>query len=74
MPRNAVNLSPTWAADGRVLFFISSLDGAKDVWRVPLGSNGHPAGAPERLSTGLDGSDVESLSRWTDDGVLYPAA
>jgi serine/threonine-protein kinase len=62
MPRNAVNLSPTWGADGRVLFFISSLDGAKDVWRVPLGSSGRPAGAPERLSTGLTAQTL-NLSR-----------
>jgi Tol biopolymer transport system component len=57
-----VNLSPTWGADGRGLFFISSLDGAKDVWRVSLGASGRPAGAPERLSTGLTAQTL-NLSR-----------
>ncbi|HEU5154275.1 MAG TPA: protein kinase, partial [Gemmatimonadales bacterium] len=61
VPRNAVNLSPTWAPDSRSLFFISSLDGAKDFWRAPLTSDGRLAGAPRRLSTGLTAQTV-SLS------------
>jgi eukaryotic-like serine/threonine-protein kinase len=62
IPRNAVNLSPTWAPNSRALFFISSLDGARDLWRIPLTSDGRAAGPAERLSTGLAGQTM-SLSR-----------
>jgi Tol biopolymer transport system component/tRNA A-37 threonylcarbamoyl transferase component Bud32 len=53
IPRNAVNLSPSWAPDSRSLFFVSSLDGAKDLWRIPLASSGRGSGPPKRLTTGL---------------------
>ncbi|HUR07079.1 MAG TPA: protein kinase, partial [Nonomuraea sp.] len=57
-PHRALNLSPAWTPDSRGLFFISDRDGAKDVYRARLNSEGHPAGLPERLSTGLDAHTV----------------
>jgi Tol biopolymer transport system component/tRNA A-37 threonylcarbamoyl transferase component Bud32 len=53
-PNRSLNLSPTWAPDSRGLFFISDRDGAKDIYRARLTSDGRLAGPPERLSTGLN--------------------
>jgi Tol biopolymer transport system component len=53
-PHRALNLSPTWARDSRGLFFISDRDGAKDIYRARLTTEGRLAAAPERLSTGLN--------------------
>jgi Tol biopolymer transport system component/tRNA A-37 threonylcarbamoyl transferase component Bud32 len=53
-PHRALNLSPAWTPDSRGLFFISDRDGAKDVYRARLTSDGRLANRPERLSTGLN--------------------
>jgi eukaryotic-like serine/threonine-protein kinase len=50
----ALNLSPSWSSDRRSLFFVSSRDGAKDVWRASLTAGGALVRPPERLSTGLN--------------------
>jgi Tol biopolymer transport system component len=62
MLRDGVNLSPSWGPRGRSLFFISSRDGAEDIYQMPLGARGRPAGPPVRLTTGLDAYTV-AMSR-----------
>ena len=56
-----LNSSPTWSADGRWLYFVSNRDGPRDIYGVPIASNGTAAGAPVRLSTGL-GAHTISLA------------
>jgi Tol biopolymer transport system component len=50
----SLNASPTWSADARWLYFISDRDGPRDLYGIRLGSDGHPSGAPVRLTTGLN--------------------
>ena len=38
-----LDLSPTWAPDGRHLFFVSSRGGTRDIHRIRLGASGEPA-------------------------------
>jgi eukaryotic-like serine/threonine-protein kinase len=52
-PRTAINLSPSWTPDSRALFFISSRDGSKDIYRASLTAKGALSGTPQRLTTGL---------------------
>jgi len=61
-PKTAINLSPTWTPNSRALFFISNLEGNKDVYRAELTSDGALAGQPRRLSTGLNAQSI-SLSK-----------
>jgi Tol biopolymer transport system component/serine/threonine protein kinase len=63
---NTLNTSPVWMPDHRALLYISSRDGARDVYRVELDKRGSPAGAPQRITTGL-GAHTLSLTR---DGSL----
>ncbi|HEX9699863.1 MAG TPA: protein kinase [Acidobacteriota bacterium] len=48
------NVSPAWLPDSRHVLFVSNKDGARDVYVVPIGGTGTPAGPPRRLTTGLD--------------------
>jgi Tol biopolymer transport system component len=57
----ALNTSSTWLPDSRGLLFVSSRDGERDVYRVALDRDGHPAAPPERLTAGL-GVHTISLS------------
>ncbi len=54
----SLNLSPVWLPHGRALLFVSSQDGGRDIYRVALGSDGHPAAPARRLTTGLDAVTV----------------
>ena len=47
------NQAPAWAADGRWLYFVSSVDGPFDIYAVHLSPRGTADGTPTRLSTGL---------------------
>jgi Tol biopolymer transport system component len=67
----SLNLSPAWANDGRRLFFVSSRDGARDVYSVAINRSGLTAGMAERLTTGLNAHEI-SLS--TDMKALAYAA
>jgi Tol biopolymer transport system component/DNA-binding SARP family transcriptional activator len=58
----ALNTSPAWLPDGRSLLFVSSRDGSRDVYRIAIDRSGKPAGAPARLTTGLDIHTID-LSR-----------
>jgi Tol biopolymer transport system component len=50
---------PGWSPDGGSIYFSSSRGGGLNVWRVPVGPNGAPAGPAEQLTTGA-GEDVQS--------------
>jgi Tol biopolymer transport system component/tRNA A-37 threonylcarbamoyl transferase component Bud32 len=47
------NLSPAWLPDGTLLF-VSTRDGARDIYAVRLDRSGAPREAPVRLTTGLE--------------------
>ncbi len=47
------NLSPAWMPDGTLLF-VSTRDGARDIYAVRLDRSGTPREAPVRLTTGLE--------------------
>ncbi|MBW8772182.1 MAG: PD40 domain-containing protein, partial [Gemmatimonadetes bacterium] len=55
------NQSPAWAADGRWLYFVSSVDGPFDIYALRLTRRGTPDGTPQRLTTGL-GAQAISLA------------
>jgi eukaryotic-like serine/threonine-protein kinase len=57
----SLNQSPVWFRDGRWLYFVSDRDGPRDIFAVPIGSDGRAAGRPVRLTTGL-GAQSLSLS------------
>ena len=51
---NQLNQSPVWWPDGRRLLFISNRDGTPDIYAIDLVESSYPAGAPVRLTTGLN--------------------
>jgi Tol biopolymer transport system component/tRNA A-37 threonylcarbamoyl transferase component Bud32 len=67
----SLNTSPVWGAGGRVLLYVSSRGGARDIYVQPLRRNGEAVGAPERLTTGLNPHSI-SLSR--DESLLAYSA
>ncbi len=50
----ALNMSPAWAPDGRSLYWVSSREGTRDIFRTQLSSSLGPAGRPTRLTTGIN--------------------
>jgi Tol biopolymer transport system component len=48
------NASPSWASDGRSLFFVSDRGGSTDLLRQPLAPDGTPMGRPQQLTTGVE--------------------
>ncbi|MFI5038251.1 MAG: hypothetical protein ACHP93_07205, partial [Solirubrobacterales bacterium] len=52
------DLNPVWSASGRFVYFSSNRGGGFNVWRLPVGGDGRPDGAPEQVTTGA-GQDVE---------------
>ena len=53
-----VSLSPQWSVDGSRLFFVSNRDGTRDVYVVPVGSDGRPRGTPDRVTVGLGAQSI----------------
>jgi len=53
-----LHASPAWMPGGRDLLFLSNAEGGLDLYRVRLGRSGRAAGAPERLTTGLNARAV----------------
>ena len=49
----SLNIDPTWRTS-RELLFVSNRDGARDIYRQPIGGDGRPDGPPLRLTTGLN--------------------
>ena len=54
----SLNLSPQWSPDGRALYYVSDRAGSRDVYRIRVDRTGHPAGTPERLTTGLEAHSI----------------
>ena len=52
------NINPVWSPSGRFIYFSSYRGGGMNVWRVPVGPDGMPMGAPQQLTTGA-GQDVQ---------------
>src|SRR5689334_20719377 len=49
----SANQSPAWSPDERWFYYVSSVDGPRDIYAVRVGNDGAPAGRPRRLTTGL---------------------
>jgi serine/threonine-protein kinase len=56
-----LDVSPVWSPDGSALFFVSSRNGSRDVFRVAI-AGGDPQGAPEQITSGLNAHGID-LSR-----------
>jgi Tol biopolymer transport system component len=59
----ALNLSPVWSADGRVLFFVSNREGPRDIYAAEIGDDGRVRSDPWRVTTGLG---VQSIALSAD--------
>ena len=59
------SISPTWAPDSRRLLMVSTQSGARDVYQINIDNDGHPRGAPVRISTGLNPSLISLSSDGT---------
>ncbi len=57
----SLNQSPVWSPDSRWVYFVSDRDGPRDVYAVPVASDGRADGQPLRLTTGLGAASL-SLS------------
>jgi Tol biopolymer transport system component/serine/threonine protein kinase len=53
------DICPVWSPSGRFLYFSSYRSGGLNVWRVPVGTDGSPAGSLHQLTTGA-GQDIEA--------------
>jgi Tol biopolymer transport system component len=62
----SLNIDPTWRTS-RELLFVSNREGARDIYRQPIGSDGRPDGPPLRLTTGLN---VHTVSLAADGSSL----
>jgi eukaryotic-like serine/threonine-protein kinase len=60
---NRFHASPTWAADGQALLFVSNRDGGLDLYQLALDRAGTPRGAPVRLTTGLEAEAVSLAAK-----------
>jgi serine/threonine-protein kinase len=58
-PGASLDVSPVWSPDGRALFFVSSRNGSRDVFRVPLTRGGDPQGTPEQVTSGLNAHSID---------------
>ena len=45
--------SPTWSADGSILYFVSNRGGSMDLWQLNMPKDGKPKGPPEQLTVGI---------------------
>ncbi len=75
-PGTWMDVSPVWSPDGRALFFISSRNGSRDIFRVAIAGDGTPRGAPEQISSGLNahGIDIARDSKTIAYSVYTPYA
>ena len=46
------NLSPSWSADSKMLYYVSNRGGSLDLWQQPMDA-GIPVGDPERVTVGV---------------------
>jgi len=57
----SLNQSPAWSPDGRWLYYVSNRRGRGDIYATRIARDGHAAGDPMRLTTGLNAQSI-SLS------------
>jgi len=62
---DGVNLSPAWLRSEMSLLFVSNREGGRDVYSLPLSSDGVPTGKARALTTGINAWTV-SVSAGTD--------
>ena len=56
-------INPAWSPRGNFVYFSSDRGGGMNVWRLPVGADGKPAGPSQQLTTGA-GQDIEiSISK-----------
>ena len=59
--KGSMHESPEWSSDGKTLYFVSDIDGPRDLYGVSVTSTGVANDVPVRLTTGL-GPQSASLS------------
>lgn len=64
------NVNPFWSPTGRFIYFSSYRGGGMNVWRIPVRSDGSPAGAPQQLTTGA-GQDLHVAISPRGDRLAY---
>jgi Tol biopolymer transport system component len=57
-PKTDMNNSPVWSADERRLYFVSSREGANDIYSVEIDDRGAPSSEPVRITTGLSAYSI----------------
>lgn len=57
-----VSVSPAWSVDGRSLFFVSDLEGYRDIYVADFDRGGVPS-QPRRVTTGLDAHSLSLSAR-----------
>ena len=63
----ALNQSPVWSADGRVLFFVSNREGPRDIYAAEIGDDGRVQEDLRRVTTGIG---VHSIALSSDGRLL----
>ena len=61
----AINQSPAWSPDGRHLYYVSSRNGPRDIYAIPISDRGEPVGEAVRLTVGLNAQSVSLASDGT---------
>lgn len=56
--RRFLHMSPVWSPDGKSLLMVSTQEGGRDVYRIPIGGDGRATGSMERLTTGLSAGTI----------------
>jgi Tol biopolymer transport system component len=51
-----------WTPDGRALLYVSSRDGGRDIYSVPITRGGEPGSRSERITVGLGASAIDLAS------------
>jgi Tol biopolymer transport system component len=68
----SLNTSPVWIPGRRALLFISDRDSGRDIYQLAITRSGRPAGAPVRITTGLNPErlSISADGRWIAWSVL----
>ena len=52
------DLSPTWSADSRSVYYVSNRGGSRDLWRQRIEDDGEPTGPAEPMTAGVGMTNV----------------